>query len=76
MRGVLPEPLCLEAAERIEALEHDLLTATSIGMATIIANFGPYANLSPYMRGRYDLLRALHEKCEDAFKRNQAQQTP
>lgn len=42
-------------------LAKELLEATAIGMATIFTRCGAYETLSPYLKGKYDQLSALHK---------------
>src|SRR3990167_11548040 len=48
-----------------DSYEHDLLTATSIGMALILTHLR--GQETPYTRNKYDELAAMHAKCDRAF---------
>jgi hypothetical protein len=64
-------PLCNAAAEleraRGAVTPGDLIKATSSGMAIIFTHVGPYTTLTPYMKGKWDELSALHAKANKAL---------
>ena len=66
-RSLAPEANGEPVVQDIHQWKSDLLSATSIGMATIIVRCGAYESLSPYLKGQYDELARLHAKCDRAF---------